>query len=79
MTRFLYIVAKDQPELYQQLYEHLTRDLEIATVELAFDRRHAERRQQAESGKVERWQGPRRQHDIGEELALHGWARVQTE
>jgi hypothetical protein len=79
MTRFLYIVTRDQPELYQQLYEHLTRDLEIATVELALDRRHAERRQQAERGEVERRQGGRRQHDVGEELVLHGWARVQIE
>jgi hypothetical protein len=79
MARFLYIVARDQAELYQEMYEHLRRDLETVTVELTFDRRRAERRQQADKGGVERRVRDRREHELGGELARHGWARVEIE
>ena len=80
VVRFLYIVSREQPELYEQLYGQLRRDLETATVELTFDRRRAERRTRAENAGVERRLGDRRhQHHIEDELARSGWVRVQVE
>ena len=79
VARFLYIVAREQPELYEHLYEQLRRDLETATVELMFDRRGAHQRERAESVGVERRVRDRRQHHIEEELTRFGWVRLQVE
>jgi len=75
MVRVLYIVSRDKPELYEQL----RRDMEMATVELSFDRRRGERRQRAEIMGGERRAADRRQHHVDDELARLGWARVQIE
>ena len=79
MTRFLYIVSRDEPAQYEQLYEWLRRDMANATVELTFDRRRGERRTRAETTEVDRRQGDRRRHHVEEELARVGWARVQID
>ncbi len=79
MVRVLYIVSRDKPELYEVLYQQLRRDMEMATVELTFDRRRGKRRQRAETMGVERRVADRRQHDVDDELARLGWARVQIE
>ena len=79
MTRFLYIVSRDEPAQYEQLYEWLRRDMANATVELTFDRRRGERRRRAEAVEGERRQGERRRYQVDEEFARVGWARVQVE
>ena len=79
MTRFLYIVSRDEPAQYEQLYEWLRRDMASATVELTFDRRRGERRCRAEAVEGERRQGERRRYQVDEEFARVGWARVQVE
>ena len=79
LARFLYIVAREEPAHYEQLYVWLRRDMADATVELTFDRRHDERRTRAWTVEAERRQGDRRRHHVEEELARVGWARVRIE
>ena len=79
MARFLYVVSSEASSQSDEVYEYLRRDLELATVELTYDRRRGERRQQAGEARSERRLGERRRLDLDRDLAESGWARVQTE
>jgi hypothetical protein len=73
LARVLYIVSRENPALYN----HLRTTLQTATVEVAFDRRSADRRQRAEPTEVERRRSERRKWKIDDELRRVGWAEVQ--
>ena len=76
MDRHLFIVARDQKELYDYLLKDFAAD---PKVEVLFDRRVRERRvrQEPRSGD-ERRQGERRQDRIDTELRSVGFAIVRA-
>lgn len=70
----LIIVSRDEPWLYQVLKDQLAGD---ARVEILFDRRFGERRQQDLQPTSERRRQERRQSDISNTLCNRGWAVIR--
>jgi hypothetical protein len=75
LARVLYIVSRENPELYS----HLRATLQTATVEIIFDRRAGERRQGGPAPEVERRASDRRRRTITDELERTGWAEIRID
>ena len=67
MTRYFFIVPRDQPELHEHLRRDCSNDNEV---QVLLDQRVAERRQRVEPHKPERRRADRR-HQPGTPDALH--------
>ena len=79
MAHFLYVMSAGESGRSERIFAWVRHDMATATVALTFDRRRRERRNRAENVTAERRQGDRRRHNVDEELAHVGWARVQIE
>jgi hypothetical protein len=75
-ARMIFVVARDQPVLFETLRREFSSDREI---EVIMDRRHGERRQVVIPYAVERRRAERRLHNDAEsQLKSLGWALVRT-
>ncbi|HEU5322110.1 MAG TPA: hypothetical protein VFX28_15005 [Methylomirabilota bacterium] len=73
MSRLVFIVARDRPELA----EYIRREFgEHADVDVIIDRRLGERRMREAAVDEDRRKGDRRQEEIDERLRLLGWAVI---
>ncbi len=71
MRRYLFIVAREQPDLCEYLRRDLSGDREV---QVLLDRREGERRQQVQAHELERRRGHRRrQPGIGANLPAIGF------
>jgi hypothetical protein len=71
----LFIVARDQPTLYETLLREFGPDRDVAVL---YDRRFGERRRQQVRWPAERRQGERRlRPDVDAQLQSLGWALVR--
>lgn len=78
MTRYRFIVARDNPKLY----EHLVRSFaDVPDIEVILDRRTSERRaaRVRRMGRERRLRERRTDTRIQEELRLFGWAFMRVE
>lgn len=73
MVRALYIVSRQNPQLYEYLKKRCERDEDA---EVIVDRRVGERRRADRGHRAERRSGDRRQSPIERSLADFGWALV---
>ena len=69
--RYLLIISRDEPKLYEYLKNHFAGRPDVDVV---FDRRHRQRRQRTASAPLERRQADRRQRSVDEDLAALGVA-----
>ena len=79
MVRLLYIASGPESAQSGQIFECMRRDMATAAVELTYERRSGERRNQDERVDPERRQSDRRQRGVEAEIERMGWARVQVE
>ena len=69
--RHLWIVSRDEPKLYECLKDHFAGRPDV---DVAFDRRHGQRRRRAALAPLERRKADRRQRSVDEDLASLGVA-----
>jgi hypothetical protein len=76
MDRLLFLVAKDQPDLWDQL----SKEFSGKDVSVVVDRRRSERRRLAAARREERRQQQRRSHtDIDREVSARGFSVIRIE
>ena len=73
MPRLLFIIAWNDPTLYEQVKAEFTGATGVSVIR---DRRRRDRRSQAVQVRAERRQGERRMRDISQTLRSLGWVLV---
>jgi hypothetical protein len=73
----LYVVARSSRTLADDIFRAMRRDMASASVELIYDRRVGERRNDDAGIDRDRRASDRRRRDSSKEITTRGWARVE--
>ena len=72
----LYVVARGARTLAEDIFRAMRRDMSSASVELIYDRRVGERRNESAGVVPDRRASDRRRVDPSKEISSRGWARI---